>query len=124
MADTELINDNFFTNVLNYDYMIVLVLCSVYFIYCIIFKIQINGVIKTSYILAIICLITSGLHYLYNYMYLNDTDNTSSSTITYTNNMLIILTVELFSFIVFIILFIYGFLKGGKNETVIKKNNS
>lgn len=124
MDSTDLINDNFFSVVLKYDFIIVLGVCVGYLIFCVFTQKTFSNITRIAYFLGIICLIASSLHLIYDHMFINETDNSSASTITYTSNMYVILTIEAASFIAFGLLFIIGLFVGNNNEIIIKKNNS
>jgi hypothetical protein len=124
MDSTDLINDNFFSVLLKYDFIIVLGICVGYFIFCVFTQKTFSNITRIAYFLGIICLIASSLHLIYDYLFINDTDNSSASTIVYTSNMYVILTIEAASFIAFGLLFIIGLFVGNNNQIVVKKNNS
>ena len=104
MDNTELINDNFFTVLMKYDFIIVPVTCLIFFF---ISGRKFNGINRLIYFLALVCIVASIIHLIYIYTYVSDT---TDSTVTYTNVMYVILTLELSSFILYGIFLLIGLL--------------
>ena len=109
MSEADLTNNNIISSFIVYDIIIVPGIV----VFFILIK-KFNGIIRIAYFLGLVCFITAILHRYYIWSYTGDT----STGITYTDNMYVILTVELATFIAFIVLILIGFFIPASTKTV------